>query len=97
MTGRLAPGPHLARALLDHVRPVLAESGELPQVTTELRRMTTHGGGAEQQRAAYARRADLRDVVDFLTGHTTAPAAPRVGPRPGGRARAVVAQSWVVP
>jgi carboxylate-amine ligase len=82
---RLVPTTHLVGRLLDHARPVLDAYGELPRVSALLGRLAALGGGAERQRAAFARRGDLRDVVDHLVAHTALrPCAPRlrVGPVP---------------
>lgn len=74
---RLLPLPHLARRLLDEVAPVLHGFGELTPVRAALRGLCRDGGGAERQRAAHARRGDLRDVVDqLITRTTTRPPAP---------------------
>ncbi|MGC0416057.1 carboxylate-amine ligase [Embleya sp. AB8] len=68
---RLVPMTDLVRQLVAYVRPVLVEYGELSLVIRVLRDRAGRGGGAERQRAAFARRADLRDVVDHLADHTT--------------------------
>ncbi|MEV0255770.1 glutamate--cysteine ligase [Streptomyces sp. NPDC050732] len=80
-TSRLVPTAHLVRQLLDYARPALAAHGDLRQVATVLRRLVTHGGGAERQRSAHARAGSLLDVVDDLADRTTAglmPGAARV-------------------
>ncbi|GHF07874.1 carboxylate-amine ligase [Streptomyces morookaense] len=66
-TGRLRPFPDLAVRLIDRVAPALEETGALHFVRHTWQRLHASGGGAEEQRAAYRRRGDLRDVVDLLT------------------------------
>jgi carboxylate-amine ligase len=68
-TGQLVPVTEMARRLLEDVRPALDEFGDLPRVTAVLRRLAVRGG-AGRQRAAFARRGSLRDVVDHLVEHT---------------------------
>ncbi|HEY1624914.1 MAG TPA: glutamate--cysteine ligase [Streptosporangiaceae bacterium] len=65
-TGRPVPAAELAGRLLTDARPVLAETGELDDVTAWLRGLTAEGTGAPRQRAAAARRGLLTDVVDHL-------------------------------
>ncbi|WP_285776317.1 glutamate--cysteine ligase [Microtetraspora sp. NBRC 13810] len=67
----LVPAELLVRRLLDHVRPALAEIGDLPLVAEGIDRLLTRGSGAARQRRAYARRASLPDVVDDLIKATT--------------------------
>ncbi|SDR01339.1 carboxylate-amine ligase [Thermostaphylospora chromogena] len=77
----LVPAADLARRLLDHVRPALAEIGDLPRVSEGLDRLIGRGSGASRQRRVFARRASLADVVDDLIRTTAvhggpAPAVP---------------------
>ncbi|MBH1936063.1 glutamate--cysteine ligase [Streptomyces sp. AV19] len=67
LTGRLHPAAELVERLVARAAPALDETGELPFVRSAWHRLRTGGGGAELQRAAYARRGDLRDVVDVLS------------------------------
>ncbi|MER5769701.1 carboxylate-amine ligase [Streptomyces sp. NPDC001985] len=90
LSRRLVPATRLVEQLLEHVRPVLADFGDLPQVTSVLHRLSAHGGGAERQRAVYARRSRLHDVVDQLVRDTArvpgSPPAPVTAPqRPAAR------------
>jgi carboxylate-amine ligase len=52
--------------LLDHVRPALRDDGDLDLVESELDTLRRAGCGAQRQRAAWARRERLTDVVDSL-------------------------------
>ncbi|WP_372408894.1 glutamate--cysteine ligase [Streptomyces luteireticuli] len=70
LTGRLHPAPELAERLIARAMPALEETGEAPFVRSAWGRLRTGGGGAERQREAYARRGDLRDVVDLLSVRT---------------------------
>lgn len=65
-SSQLVRTTQLVRDLLAHARPALRSTGELRQVTGVLRRLATHGGGAQRQRTAHARRASLLDVVNYL-------------------------------
>jgi hypothetical protein len=74
LTGRILPARVQAERLLDHVRPALEEHGDTELVTAFLRRLATHGSGAERQRASAARHGSLMGVVDDLVD-VTAPSA----------------------
>jgi carboxylate-amine ligase len=71
-TGRLVPAAELAERLLEDARPVLADYGELEQVTGWMRDLLGRGDGAARQRQAAARQGRLADVVDHLIGQATA-------------------------
>ncbi|ATW47167.1 carboxylate-amine ligase [Streptomyces peucetius] len=70
LTGRILPFGTQAQRLLDHVRPQLELYGDLQRVTAFLRRLSLHGCGAQRQRASWARRSRLTDVVDDLLAVT---------------------------
>ncbi|KHK96636.1 hypothetical protein LK09_15075 [Microbacterium mangrovi] len=53
----------VVETLLRHVEAALAANGDLASVEAGLRRVLVDGGGARQQRSAYARRASLTDVM----------------------------------
>lgn len=53
----------VVESLLGHVRTALAANGDVAMVEEGLRRALTDGGGSRRQRAAYARRTSLTDVV----------------------------------
>lgn len=63
-SARLVPAWLLVDRLLARIRPALALAGDLEKVTGHLERLRVTGSGAARQRAAYARRHDLRDVID---------------------------------
>ncbi|MEV0232451.1 glutamate--cysteine ligase [Nonomuraea sp. NPDC050786] len=70
--GTLVPAPVMARRLLAHVRPALAEAGDLAFVQDGLDRLLAKGSGAMRQRRVHARGNDLADVVDDLIEATVA-------------------------
>lgn len=67
----LAPAAEVLAALVDRVRPVLVETGDLALVEDGTRRVQ-HQGGATRQRAAYERTGSVDGVVDDLLGRTRA-------------------------
>jgi carboxylate-amine ligase len=62
-TGRPAPARQVIAALIEHVRPALADAGDLDTVTGRLAELLARGNGAAFQRAAYARSGRVADVV----------------------------------
>lgn len=66
-TGRTLPTFAFLRCLVDRLSPVFA-SGEAELVQSHMDALRRHGGPADRQRAAYARRGRITDVVDFLAG-----------------------------
>jgi carboxylate-amine ligase len=62
-TGTPAPAGDVIARLLDAVRPVLAKYEEEEAVEAVLADILRHGTGARYQRAAYAVRHEVRDVV----------------------------------
>ncbi|MGX7670154.1 carboxylate-amine ligase [Plantactinospora sp. DSM 117369] len=68
--GGLRPAWHLMRRLFNRLRPALERHGDLPLVTALLSRLQAHGTGAARQRAAYARRREISDVLDDLVRRT---------------------------
>ncbi|UYQ60506.1 YbdK family carboxylate-amine ligase [Streptomyces peucetius] len=70
LTERVVPFTAQARRLADHVRPQLEEFGDVRSVAAFLRRLDLHGCGAQRQRASWARRSRLSDVVDDLLAVT---------------------------
>jgi glutamate---cysteine ligase / carboxylate-amine ligase len=71
-TRRPRPAWELVRRLVDTVRPELERHGDLDTVTVLLGRLRAHGTGATRQRAAYAGRRRIGDVVDWLADRTAA-------------------------
>ncbi|MFE2879483.1 glutamate--cysteine ligase [Streptomyces roseus] len=69
-TGAEIPAADLAEALLDLVAPELAASGELDHAAKTLAGLLRDGSGAHRQRAAYARRQNLNDVLRHLADET---------------------------
>lgn len=78
LTGQILPAAVQAERLVEHVRPVLEEYGDMEVVTVFLRRLAARGCGAQLQRASAIRAADLTGVVDDLVRLTagTSPHAP---------------------
>jgi carboxylate-amine ligase len=74
----------VAKSLFKHVETALASNGDMIMVEEGLRRVLEDGGGSRQQRAAYAKRSSLPDVmiraVD-VTHHTTRLTSVALGPR----------------
>ncbi|MEV0628302.1 glutamate--cysteine ligase [Nonomuraea wenchangensis] len=70
--GTRLPANVLAWRLLEHVRPALAEAGDLAFVQEGLDRLLRKGSGAMRQRRVHARGHDLNDVVDDLIEATVA-------------------------
>ncbi|MFE2167525.1 glutamate--cysteine ligase [Streptomyces sp. NPDC059447] len=69
-TGAELPAADLAEALLDLVAPELAGSGDLDHAAKTLGGLLRDGSGAHRQRAAFARRQDLNDVLRHLADET---------------------------
>ncbi|EMF00988.1 carboxylate-amine ligase, partial [Streptomyces mobaraensis NBRC 13819 = DSM 40847] len=65
-----APAETVVRALVEHVRDALADSGDLALVEESLARLLARGGGADLQRAALARTGELRSVVEEAVERT---------------------------
>jgi glutamate---cysteine ligase / carboxylate-amine ligase len=68
---RLAPAGEVLAAMVSHVRAELDETGDTALVDEGLRRALL-GGGAVQQRAAYARTGAIEGVVDDLVERSEA-------------------------
>lgn len=66
------PVPALLDALLEYAEPALGALGDLPFATATLHRLLVDGGGAERQRAVYARTGSWTDLVDHLARETVA-------------------------
>ncbi|MEU4947824.1 glutamate--cysteine ligase [Streptomyces lavendulae] len=69
-TGAELPAADLAEALLDLVAPELAAAGDLDHAAKTLGGLLRDGSGAARQRAAFARRHDLTDVLRLLVEET---------------------------
>ncbi|GAB2969977.1 glutamate--cysteine ligase [Amycolatopsis acidiphila] len=69
LTRTLRPAHETLRGLFDEVRPQLRDGAkEFAEQTVG--KVLADGGGAARQRAAFARRGDLSEVVAFLAGQT---------------------------
>jgi carboxylate-amine ligase len=75
VSGELAPVLMQLRQLVDNLTPVLSEIGDLDFVGARLAELARSGGGAQRQRAAFATRQRLEDVVDALAVRTPGSAA----------------------
>jgi carboxylate-amine ligase len=63
---RTAPAGEVVDGLLRRLRPALEEDGAWDEVSALVERVMTDGTGAARQRAAWARRGDLDDVLRLL-------------------------------
>ncbi|MFD6948997.1 glutamate--cysteine ligase [Nocardiopsis sp. TSRI0078] len=70
MTGEALPGSTAADRLLHAALPGLLSNGDADLTASLLDRVRASGTGAARQRAAYARRGSLVDVVDHLVTET---------------------------
>jgi glutamate---cysteine ligase / carboxylate-amine ligase len=62
-TGRPAPAAEVLAALLDHVRPALADAGDERRVAAGIADLLHRGTGADLQRAVHRETGDLHAVV----------------------------------
>lgn len=69
--GRPVPAAQVVRALVDHVRPVLAEYGDLEIVEELVATVLSRGNGAIAQRRIYRTSRELTDVVAHAVDLTT--------------------------
>lgn len=69
-TGTPAPAADVVAALLEVIRPVLLEYGEEAMVREAVAELLNGGAGSERQRATYAERQQLNDVVSMALGIT---------------------------
>lgn len=70
VTGVAGSAADAVTALLAHTQPALERAGDLTLVQRGLVRIVRSGGGAGRQRAAFARRGRMRDVVDAAVAAT---------------------------
>jgi carboxylate-amine ligase len=66
VTGHLVPVHAQLTELANRIRPALRATGDLDFVLDGLAKLRETGGGAQRQRAAFAERKLLRDVIDSL-------------------------------
>lgn len=71
VTGALVPQPVLVERLLTRIAPALRRHGDLDLARAQWARLRAGGNGADRQRAAFRRRSDPRDVVDYLVAVTS--------------------------
>lgn len=67
---RAVPAHELIEKLLATLRPALERYGDWDEINSLARDTLGRGNGATRQRAAYARRDQLEDVVDLLIAET---------------------------
>jgi carboxylate-amine ligase len=70
-TGRPAPATDVVAALLDHVRPALADAGADQRVSAGVATILDRGTGADQQRRVHRETGDLAGVVRAAIEITT--------------------------
>ncbi len=70
LTSRPVAAHAVAKQLMAHVTPALADAGDLPVVTGLLADLLARGNGADRQRAAYQRSGRILDVVRDVTART---------------------------
>ena len=68
--GQSAPAPEIVGRLLDTLRPALEEFGDWETVRALVEETLRRGNGAQRQRAAFARRENLDDVVELILAET---------------------------
>ncbi len=73
------PASVVVRGLVRRLRPQLEELGDWKQVARLTRQTLARGNSADRQRAAFAERGRLGDVVDLVVAETGGPAG---GPAP---------------
>jgi carboxylate-amine ligase len=63
---RTAPARDVVEGFLAHLRGALEDQGDWDEVTALVERTLAAGNGAARQRAAFARRGQLGDVIELL-------------------------------
>ncbi|MFD2093755.1 glutamate--cysteine ligase [Blastococcus deserti] len=71
LTGRPAPAADVLGALLDHIRPALADAGDQQRVADGLSALLRRGTGADLQRRVHRETGDLAAVVRAAVEVTT--------------------------
>jgi carboxylate-amine ligase len=64
--GRTAPASAVIDRLMSHLRPALEAAGDWDEVSALVERTMARGTGAARQRAAFARRGEMADVLALL-------------------------------
>jgi carboxylate-amine ligase len=85
-TGRPAPASDVLGALLEHVRPALAQAGDLDRVTEGVAALLERGTGADLQRRVLRQTGDLGAVVRAAVAVTAGEpeVIAQATPSPGG-------------
>src|SRR5919107_3798160 len=73
------PARHVVRALVHRLRPQLEELGDWDEVNELAETALARGNSADRQRATYAERGRLSDVVELVVAETHGPSG---GPEP---------------
>ena len=68
------PAPQVVRDMVARLRPHLEELGDFEQVSDLAETVLARGSSADRQRAAFAERGNLDDVVDLVVRETQGPA-----------------------
>jgi carboxylate-amine ligase len=68
------PAEHAVRTLLKRLRPQLEELGDWAEIKELAKTTLARGNSADRQRAAYAERGRLSDVVELVVAETHGPA-----------------------
>jgi carboxylate-amine ligase len=76
-TGRPSPAEHVVGALLEHVRPALADAGDEQRVSQGVDELLRHGTGADLQRRVHEETGDLSAVVRAAVAVTAGQAGNR--------------------
>ena len=76
---RPRPAAKVVRSLLRRLRPQLEKLGDWAEVRELTKTVLARGNSADRQRAAYAERGRLSDVVELVVGETQGPPG---GPQP---------------
>lgn len=71
-SGELLPIHVQIQRLVQQLRPILGNLGDLEFVEETLAGLRTNGGGAQRQRLAYQRRHNLQDVISLLASQQKA-------------------------
>jgi carboxylate-amine ligase len=69
-TGKLIPAWQLLDGLVERLRPVLEENGDLELITQLLQTLRMRGSAASRQRSVYRRHFDIKEVVDYAVTET---------------------------
>lgn len=68
--GQAVPAKDLVHQLLAYLRPALEENGEWDEISHLVNEVLERGNGAARQRAAFEKKGDLTDVVQYIAAET---------------------------